>query len=207
MEVIREGNLRFIEPDGGREATERSLLSFSDLSAGQHPFAAVVACSDSRVPVEAIFSQVAGSLFVVRVAGNVMGPHQLGSLEFAVAELGVPLILVMGHTGCGAVNAALASMAGGSALGLDLDGHLPALVEPIVKALGRTTGSELGDGTLDPEDAVRLNVLGQCEELIHQSRLVASKVESGDLLVAGSVYDLRTGRVDFLPDGQDPVST
>jgi carbonic anhydrase len=157
-----------------------------------------LACADSRVPVEAIFSQDAGSLFVVRVAGNVVAASPLGSLEFAVLELGVPLVLVMGHSGCGAVAAALAAAGEGPPSEIGVAGHLPALLDPVIGALDRRASTKLRDGSLDSDEAVRLNVMGACEDLIQQSGLLASKVEAGELLVAGSVYDLRTGRVEFL---------
>ncbi len=195
---LKEGNLRFSNPEMEGEFHEIPPQSFKDLSAGQKPFAAIMACSDSRVPVETIFSQGAGSLFVIRVAGNVVGPTQLGSLEFAVAELGVPLVLVMGHSGCGAIQAALAASEGGVPADLSQKGHLHAVLEPIIDVLGRKSPSKLRDGSLDPDEAVRLNVIGACEDLIHGSDLLASKVDSGEILVAGSVYDLGTGRVDFL---------
>ena len=194
IERLKEGNRRFSTSEPGTEPPDTSLLSFSDLSAGQHPFAAVLACADSRVPVEAIFSQGAGSLFVVRVAGNAIDPPQLGSLEFAVGKLEVPLILVMGHSECGAIGAALAAGKGGPLPG----GHLDALLDPVIGALERRAPAELKSGSLGPNEAVRLNVLGACEDLVEKSSSVAAKVESGDLLVAGAVYDLRTGRVSFL---------
>lgn len=200
---LKDGNHRFTNSGQGGEPPGIPLYSFSDLSEGQQPLAAILACSDSRVPVETIFSQRAGSLFVVRVAGNVAGPHQLGSLEFAVAELGVPLVLVMGHTGCGAVDAALSAARDGLPGGHGQQGHLPALLEPIITVLDRSSGSQLRGGTLDPEEAVRLNVIGTCGELTQRSELMASRVESGGLMVMGSVYDLRTGRVDVFHSGPD----
>ena len=198
LERLKEGNLRYSNPGTGEESFEDRVGSFSDLSAGQSPFAAVLACSDSRVPVESIFWQGAGSLFVVRVAGNVVGPHQLGSLEFAVDALGVPLILVMGHTGCGAVKAAMAAASAGAPAEGGQVGSLPALLEPILDGLGRLSGSRLQDGSLEPDEAVRLNVRAACEALVGQSDLVGSRVESGGLLVVGAIYDLSTGRVEFL---------
>jgi carbonic anhydrase len=195
---LKEGNLRYSGQESGGKGTVPSLLDFSDLSAGQRPFVAVVACSDSRVPVEAIFSQGPGSIFVIRVAGNVMGPPQLGSLEYAAQELGVPLVVVLGHTECGAVGAALASAKGGVPPADSRDDHLGALLDPIYRTLEKEAGPRLTAGTLDPTIAVRLNALGACEEMLEQSTLLASRVQAGRLLVVGATYDLRTGRVDFL---------
>jgi carbonic anhydrase len=197
LERLKGGNLKYYGEASGPNHPGHALLEFRDLSAGQNPFAAVVACSDSRVPVEAIFSQGPGSIFVIRVAGNVMGPPQLGSLEFAVGKLNVPLVVVLGHTDCGAIGAALSSAKGGIPSTSDPGNHLEALLEPIYRTLERQAGSPLTEGTLDPETAVRLNVRGACEEMVEKSAVLASRVESGRLLVVGATYDLGTGRVDF----------
>ncbi len=195
---LRAGNLKFINTGSGEGPSGLAPVSFTDLSAGQEPFAAVLACADSRVPVEAIFAQGAGDLFVVRVAGNIIGPLEEGSLEFAVGKLGVPVVLIMGHSECGAVGAALSVAAKGVPAAQVHGGSLPSLLEPIIEGLDRKAGPQLREGTLDPAEAVRLNVMGACEDLMGSSELVRTKVESGELLVAGAVYELSTGRVDFL---------
>ena len=197
---LREGNRRFWDPSAASRASEDPSLAFSDLSAGQAPFAAVLGCSDSRVPVEAIFSQGPGALFVVRVAGNVVGEVPLGSLEFAVGELGVELVLVLGHTHCGAVGAALTSAAGPTAAAATT-GNLRRVVEPIVAAIRTRKSSPEAPDSLSPERASRMNVEAACEGVVLGSPFLASRVESGQLTIVGSVYDLKTGRVEFL-EGQ-----
>jgi carbonic anhydrase len=165
-------------------------------SRGQEPFAAVLGCSDSRVPVEAVFGQGPGQLFVVRVAGNVVTPTQLGSLEFAVVELGTRLIVVMGHTGCGAVAHTLTSVACGD-VG-DPDGHFGSITEHISRALLQASSGEQGLVVPDPEEAVELNVRHSCAELARLSSILAERLGSGALSVVGAVYDLDSGRVDFV---------
>jgi len=202
---LKEGNLRFWDPTPGDPSAENPLQSFSDLSSGQNPFAAVVACSDSRVPVEAIFSQGAGKLFVVRVAGNVVGPQQLGSLEFAVEDLGVPLILVVGHTECGAIAAALASFAGGEPAAEPGTGNIDSVLEPILRVISKHRNLHEPFHLPTPEDTVRLNVEATCREMTLKSKVLASRVRSGQVQISGSVYDLKTGRVEFPVEvGQKP---
>lgn len=198
---LREGNRRFWDPSAASRASEDPSLAFSDLSAGQAPFAAVLGCSDSRVPVEAIFSQGPGALFVVRVAGNVVGEVPLGSLEFAVGELGVKLVLVLGHTHCGAVGAALTSAAGPSPAEEPTTGNLRRVLDPIVAAIRGPGISPEAPHSLSPERALRMNVEAACEGVVLGSPFLASRVESGQLTIVGSVYDLKTGRVEFF-EGQ-----
>ena len=198
---LKEGNCRFSDPTQGDPPAEYPLQSFSDLSAGQNPFAAVVACSDSRVPVEAVFSQGAGALFVVRVAGNVMGPQLLGSLEFAVEELGVPLILVVGHTDCGAISAALASFAERESAAKAGTRNIDSVLEPISRVISRRGNLHDPFRLPTPEDTVRLNVEATCREMTLQSEVLTSRASSGQVQISGSVYDLKTGRVKFLGEG------
>ena len=195
---LKNGNELFSNPSPAGQAGDSPLTTFTDLSAGQTPFAAVLACSDSRVPVEAIFSQGPGEIFVVRVAGNVVGPVQLGSLEFAVDELGIQLIMVMGHTGCGAIGAALASAADGAPAPDEGSENIDALLEPILEVLTKETGSLPAAASLPSDTAVRLNVRGACDGLLDQSPVLAARAQAGELLVVGSIYDLKTGRVEFL---------
>jgi carbonic anhydrase len=195
---LQVGNSRFRqEPSGNGPSGERHAR-FLDLSAGQQPFAAVLACSDSRVPVEMIFDRGPGDLFVVRVAGNVVGPTQLGSLEFAVGVLGVRLILVMGHTGCGAVAAALAqelcSESGMFAF------NLAQITRRISMALDGCGQSERTSNEPLSGEAERLHAGAVAKELVQRSELLDSSVRSGELLIAGSIYDLKTGQVEFFDE-------
>lgn len=192
LAALIEGNKRFI-------AGTPSLLSrrrpedFAALAEGQAPRAIIVACADSRVAPELIFDQGVGDLFVVRVAGNVVtgaGPVVKGSLEFAVAELGARLILVLGHTACGAVKAAVAHIDNKDAL----PGAIEGLVDVIRPAAAIATGQP-GDKV---ENAIKANVQ-KCVETIKGLDPILSKFAgSGALKVVGGVYDLKSGRVDLL---------
>lgn len=154
---------------------------------GQKPVAAVIACADSRVPVEAVFDVGIGDLFVIRVAGNVCGSHQIASVEFALAELGVPLVINMGHGSCGAVEAALS--------GARLPGALPELIGSIRPAIEKQSADHLKNEAEILNDAVRANVLYQMEQLIIGSELVRQKLESGEAELQGMVYQIASGRI------------
>ncbi|MCX5768688.1 MAG: hypothetical protein NTZ09_00225 [Candidatus Hydrogenedentes bacterium] len=158
---------------------------------GQHPFAAVVSCSDSRVPVELIFDQGIGDLFVVRVAGNVCNGDEIASIEYAVEHLGTPLCLVLGHTRCGAVTTVVS--------GAVLDGHLAQLVQKINDAADdawREDPSLSGDALVDA--AARCNVRRGMADLVQESHIISARVDSGALQIAGAIYNLATGAVDWL---------
>jgi carbonic anhydrase len=206
LKRLQRGNARFVMgPDCG-ESTAPPSREFEDLSSGQNPVAAVLACSDSRVPVETIFCQGAGDLFVVRVAGNVVGPTQLGTLEFAVEKLGVPLILLMGHTGCGAVAAAMdafhhrlsssASRNPDAASG-PISRNLDAIVAPISRILEEWKETHPQADPLGAREVERLNVVAACRDLTRNSEMLAARAETGGIVVTGSIYDLQTGRVEF----------
>jgi len=146
---------------------------------GQHPYAIVIACSDSRVIPESIFSAGIGELFVIRVAGNVLDNHQLGSIEYAAAHLGCKLILVLGHTRCGAVSAALA---GGG------DGFIRYITDEILSAIGTER---------DPDAACCLNVQ-HAVDIIRRAFADHPEIPSADLDILGAVYDVATGTVRWL---------
>jgi carbonic anhydrase len=158
---------------------------------GQRPWAAIIGCSDSRVPVEVIFDQGIGDLFVVRVAGNVCNGDQIASVEYAVEHLGVPLCVVLGHTRCGAVTAVVR----GAALG----GHLAKLVRKInlAAADARQEDQSLSEDEL-VDAAARHNVRRGMAELTRESAPIAARVQSGALEIAGAIYDLATGQIDWL---------
>jgi carbonic anhydrase len=190
--TLKEGNERFLAAERGDD----DPFTFTDLSSGQAPFAAVVACSDSRVPVETIFNQGAGQLFVIREAGNLAGPHAMASLEFAAEALNVPLILVLGHSSCGAVKAALASVASDEPSALPP--HLDKMVQELVVHLGLR--SDEGSTTPVPPvpEAVERSVNLTCQQIVATSEAIAAKVRTGKLMLRGGVYDLETGRVSIL---------
>jgi carbonic anhydrase len=192
LRELREGNIRFVRgaavhprQDGGRRRrTERD---------GQTPKALVLACSDSRVPVETIFDQGIGDIFVVRVAGNVPVIGVLGTIEYAVEHLRVPLIVVMGHTGCGAVDSA---WAGGSyPANLEkLLKPLEAVVANVRKTLPPDTGSDKAK-----EMIIRANVNSAAATILKRASEVAARVLSGDLLVMRAIYNIGSGEVLWSP--------
>ena len=159
---------------------------------GQHPFATVIACSDSRVPVEAIFDQGIGDLFVIRVAGNVCGTSETtGSIEYGVEHLGTPVLVVLGHTNCGVVTAAVE--------GADARGGVASLLEqikPVVADTRRRNPQLQGDELLDA--AIKANVFHTIGTLLTNSPIVAGLIRTGRLTVLGAMYDLRSGLVDWL---------
>ncbi len=154
----------------------------------QEPFAVILGCSDSRVPAEILFDQGLGDLFVIRVAGNVAAPTQLGSIEYAVKYLGARLVVVLGHTGCGAIAETLKGMATPSP---DLSPNIRALTDRITAALK-------GIAHLDSAKAVRANILASKAGLVRDSAVLKDMVENGGLLIVGAKYSLETGRVEFL---------
>ena len=188
LQRLLEGNQRFMK--GETSSPRRGPDDFRPLAEGQRPVAVIVGCADSRVPPELLFDQGVGDLFVVRVAGNVVngaGPPVKGSIEYGVAELGVSLVMVLGHSECGAVKAAIKHMndrdAWPGALGLLVNSIRPA----VVKAKGMP-----GD-LLD--NALRANVAIGVEQLRGLQPILAPAVKRGQVKVVGAMYDLRTGSV------------
>lgn len=177
---LMDGNARFVA--GRAEGLRRSLDRVRETADGQAPFAAILGCADSRVPPELLFDQGVGDLFVVRVAGNVVTPEEIASLEFGVAALGAQLILVLGHTSCGAVKAALE---GGPA-----PGQITTLYQHFQPALSAAGG--------DGGRAVELNARQQRDVLRAGSPVLRDAVRAGTLAVEGAVYDLATGRVRMI---------
>jgi len=162
------------------------------LVGGQSPFAIVLACSDSRAPVELVFDQGLGDLFVIRVAGNVVAPSQVGSVEYAAAELGTRLVVVLGHSNCGAVDATLKELRREQAhrspnLRSIVDRIRPA-VEPLLE--------ESEHASL--QEAVIANVFRSVERLHHGSIIIEDLVKSGDLMIVGAEYSVESGVVTFL---------
>ena len=195
VRILKAGNSRYIS--GGLEhphlGQARRTLSAMH---GQHPFAAVLACSDSRVPVELIFDCGIGDIFVVRVAGNVLGNSELGSLEYAVDHLGVSLVLVLGHTKCGAVKAV-------SQFGL-LEGNLLGISEkilPAVQHVDKTSTGLTADEKLT--EAVKTNVLNSIQLALMSSKSIRSKVLAAELRLIGAFYDIETGEVHWMGNHPD----
>ena len=182
LHQLLEGNARFAaDKPSGLSTTHRR----AELAQGQAPFAIVLGCSDSRVPVETIFDHEPGDIFVVRVAGNFVTPAGLGSLEFGCEVLKASLLMVLGHTSCGAVKAAFDF----NKTGKPLPGHMQTLVDAIAPVIKHTR---------DEAAAVRANVQANVAAVKAAEPLLAAAVREGKIDVVGAVYDLKTGRVALL---------
>jgi carbonic anhydrase len=194
---LREGNDRFVN-DLRSVATLATSERRASLAAAQSPFAVILSCSDSRVPSEMVFDQGLGDLFVVRVAGNVVAPPIVGSVEFAVEAFGVELVVVMGHTGCGAVKATVQALE-------EPDTVRTANLLDIVERI-RPAVAPLASLRRDPDAllalATRANVRASADQLRHGSHILEDRIARGSLRVVGAEYSLETGRVDFF-DGAD----
>jgi carbonic anhydrase len=186
-----EGNRRF------RDGTPASLGRSWDptlANAEQRPFAIVLGCSDARTPVEIVFDQGYGDLFVVRAAGNIVAPSIVGSIEFAASQFGTRLVVVMGHSRCGAVTATLTALAAGNASSASRNiRSITDRIAPHVEHLARTTT----DHTEIIPLAVKANVSNSVDFLRHGSRMLEELVLAGRVVVTGAVYELETGTVRF----------
>jgi carbonic anhydrase len=194
LDKLRQGNGRFLANVRGAEPI-LSQVRRADFVKGQNPFAVILGCSDSRVPAEIIFDQGLGDLFVIRVAGNIVAPSQVGSVEFAVERFDTPLVVVLGHTLCGGVGATLdvlqnRAQPGSRGIMSIVDRIRPA-IEPLLQT-GLAT---------DPEAlmrvAIRANVRASASHLRHGSEVIERMVLERGLAVVGGVYDLATGEVEF----------
>jgi carbonic anhydrase len=187
LERLLKGNARYSEGVSLRHDFKHEREA---LAGGQNPYAAILSCADSRIAPEYAFDSGRGDLFVCRVAGNFATVETIASLEYAVAVLAVPLILVLGHDSCGAVDAAIKSLKDGTTL----PGHMPSLVAgiaPAVKAVSQQGGDTLGK-------AIRQNVVDNVANLSKATPILAAAVEQKKLKVVGGVYGLRDGRVEMI---------
>ncbi len=195
LQLLVDGNRRFVEhvngggPVGGR-------IRLADTAARQRPMAIVLGCSDSRVPAEIVFDQGLGDLFVIRVAGNIVAPSQVGSVEFAAEQFETKLVVVMGHTECGAVAATLDALGGSAAPSthnvMSIVNRIRPSVEPLFHAGARRERGEM------LAQATRANIRASVNQLRHGSELIESLILGAGLLVVGAEYDLKTGQVEFL---------
>lgn len=194
LERLREGNRRFATNVRGRSTRTRQTRR-DELVAGQEPFAVILGCSDSRVPAEIVFDQGLGDLFVVRVAGNIVAPSLVGSVEFAAERFGTRLVVVLGHSMCGAVMATLEE------LGRPTKGQSPNLrsivdrIRPSVEPLRETELQQDPEALL--QHAVRSNVSASADHLRHGSQILEQLIQADGLLVVGAEYSLETGVVEF----------
>jgi carbonic anhydrase len=195
LKNLREGNERFIT--GMRAlAPMMSQSKMAELAEkGQKPFAIVLTCSDSRSPVELIFDQGVGDLFVVRVAGNVVAPSLLASIEFAAANFGSPLIVVLGHTKCGAVNATISQVLDPRPLPSP---HLEELVGRIRPAVENVRARERGNDNDLLQQSTVANVYRSLNLIMEQSSIIRKLHEEGRIMLTGGILDISTGKVKFI---------
>jgi carbonic anhydrase len=194
LHKLKQGNARFINNVRGAEPI-LSQVRKADFVHGQNPFAVLLGCSDSRVPGEIIFDQGLGDLFVIRVAGNVVAPSQIGSVEFAVERFKTPLVVVLGHTFCGGVGATLDVLQNRAAPGSRGLMSIVDRIRPAVEPLLQTDLAKQPEALM--RAAIRANVLASCNQLRHGSEIIERMVAERGLAVVGGVYDLATGEVEF----------
>jgi carbonic anhydrase len=194
LERLKEGNRRFV-------SDAPSLHIFTndarrrELAAGQEPFAIVLGCSDSRVPAEIVFDQGLGDLFVIRVAGNIVAPSQVGSVEFAAERSGTRLVVVLGHSNCGAILATLEELGRPSE---DQSRNLRSIVDRIRPSVEPLLASGLGNQPAAlVREAVRANIRASANHLRHGSEVLEQLIQTNGLLVVGAEYSLDSGIVDF----------
>jgi len=186
---LKAGNARFVSGLARFPTVQKEVLA--ELAKGQQPYATVLGCSDSRVPPELVFDAGFGELFVVRVAGNVLGPSILGTLQYAGTHLHTPLFVVLGHEGCGAVQAAVASKFRGATQ----KSRIEVLLENILPALDGLDGTQPPEALL--HSAVEANVRHTLRELLKTPEAKA-RIAEGEMKLVGAVYDLESGHVRFI---------
>jgi len=194
LEKLQEGNRRFVEGATGGRAPVNAPRPEQDVE-NQAPFAILLGCSDSRVPTEPIFDQGFGQLFVARVAGNVITPAQAGSIELGVERLGVKLIVVLGHSHCGAIQMALDDLEGKTVVTSPNLRSILDCIQPSIKALLAARPEQDRETFL--AEAARSNVRASVARLRQVSPLLRRQIETNGLLVVGAIYSLESGIVDF----------
>ena len=183
LDRLKKGNLRFVQG----ETSHPKLLTHqerAEMAGNQEPFAIILGCSDSRVPAEMVFDQGLGDLFVIRVAGNIVAPSQVGSVEFAAESFGCPIVVVLGHTHCGAIHSTIEVLMNPEQSSSANLMSIVNRVRPSVEILMQT-------------DAVRSNVFASVNQLRHGSAVLENLIDQGKLKVVGAEYSLETGEVTF----------
>jgi carbonic anhydrase len=194
LQRLREGNQRYVEETRSSDTltgrTRRRAVAES-----QSPFAVILGCSDSRVPAEIVFDQGLGDLFVIRVAGNIVAPSQIGSVEFAADRFGVRLVVVLGHSSCGAITATIEELGRGQK---EQSRHLRSIVDRIRPSVQAFIGTSIAsDYDALVHHAVRANIRMSANHLRHGSDVLEQLIENNGLMVVGAEYDLETGVVEF----------
>lgn len=197
LERLRDGNLRFVSEDPSRDALSGRARP-NESAAAHEPFAIILGCSDARVPAEMVFDQGLGDLFVIRVAGNIVAPSQVGSVEFAAARFGTRLVVVLGHSKCGAITATLEELQQPTE---NQSRNLQAIVDRVRPSVEGLLGTDLRhdlDALVD--EAVRANIRTSVNHLRHGSGILEQLIREDGLLVIGAEYSLETGMVEFFDD-------
>jgi carbonic anhydrase len=195
LQRLKQGNKRFVS---GVRSIDNMIKQSQreEFVEGQAPFAIILGCSDSRVPAEIVFDQGLGDLFVIRVAGNIVAPSQVGSVEFAADTFGTPLVIVLGHSQCGAVKATIDELThptgSQSSNLLSIVNRIRPTVEPLCSTELRHDHSKLLDAS------IRANILASTNQLRHGSQRLEELVQQGKLSIVGAEYSLKTGVVKFL---------
>ena len=194
LQRLQQGNLRFVANIRSAAALTNQTRR-GELVTGQEPFAVILGCSDSRVPVEIVFDQGLGELFVIRVAGNIVAPSQVGSVEFAAERFGTRLIVVLGHSRCGAIVATLEELQRPTE---NQSRNLRSIVDRIRPAIEGLLDTELRHGAEQlVQQAVRANIRASANQLRHGSQMIEELIQNNELVVVGAEYSLDTGVVEF----------
>lgn len=196
LEALTKGNQRFVS--GKPEYPRQDAARKAEAAQGQHPIATIISCSDSRVPPELVFDEGIGDLFIIRVIGNIGSLDETGSAEYGTEHLGTPLLVVLGHTKCGAVTAAVNHA--------EVHGSIPpvlAHINPAVRNAKHDHPSLKGDELI--AETIKTNVFHSIQELFNRSSIIRHRVTTGKLKVVGAIYDLGTGQVNWL--GEHPKQT
>lgn len=197
LQTLKDGNARYVERLSNHKAITATVPVLTQV---QDPVAIILGCSDARVPVEIVFDQGLGELFVIRVAGNVVAPSQIGSVEFAVEKFNTKLVVVLGHSHCGAVTACVEALMYPD---LYYSPNLQSIVDRIrpsvlnLHEIATASGQDADVGELTAK-SIRANVRMSVSQLRHGSRFLEDMVSAGELLIVGAEYDLQTGKVLFL---------
>ena len=194
LQRLRDGNRRFVDNNRSSESVITPRRR-AELSTGQEPFAAILGCSDSRVPVEIVFDQGLGDLFVIRVAGNSVAPSQIGSVEFVADRFKTRLVVVLGHSSCGVIQATIEKLSSPTGIWSRNVNSIVNRVRPSVEGLLETGLRHDYDALV--HHAVRANVRASADHLRHGSQVIEELIQKEGLLVVGAEYSLETGVVDF----------
>jgi len=200
LDKLMAGNHKFVT-----QANQSGVHSFpilrDEMQLEQNPFAIILGCSDARVPAELVFYQGLGDLFVIRVAGNIVAPSQIGSIEFACQQFGVQLVVVLGHTRCGAIQATVEALTGDPD---DLSPNVAAIVDRVTPAVDPIVRSYQGtDRDQLIQLAMQANIQQSVQMLQMRSRILRSLIRHDELKIVGAEYSIETGKVDFYLDQQN----